>query len=119
MSGYIDKTADVVNTIVPDSSNVWKQVFLKDCILGDNVNIGDFTRAEDFIFENRVGIQRNALIYSSRIGRYSYTGKNFAVWHTDIGAFCSISWNVGIGGDNHDYSPVLLLMRFSIRHIWS
>lgn len=106
MSGYIDKTADVVNTSVPDSSKVWKQVFLKNCVLGENVNIGDFTRAEDSVFENRVGIQRNALIYSSRIGKYSYTGKNFTVWHTDIGAFCSISWNVGIGGDNHDYSRV-------------
>lgn len=106
VSGYIDETAEVVNTGVPDSSKVWKQVFLKDCVLGESVNIGDFTRAEDSIFENRVGIQRNALIYSSRIGKYSYTGKNFTMWHADVGAFCSISWNVGIGGDNHDYNRV-------------
>lgn len=106
MSGFIDKTADVVNTSVPNNSKVWKQAFLKDCIIGEHVNIGDFTRAEDSVFENRVGIQRNALIYSSRIGKYSYTGKNFTMWHADVGAFCSISWNVGIGGDNHDYSRV-------------
>lgn len=103
MSGYIDKTADVINTIVPDSSKVWKQVFLKDCNIGENVNIGDFTRAENTTFETQVSIQRNALIYSSRIGKYSYTGKNFTMWYAGIGAFCSISWNVGIGGANHDY----------------
>lgn len=104
MSGYIDKTADTINTIIPENSKVWKHVMLKDCIVGENVNIGDFTRAENTLFENRVGIQRNALIYSSKIGKYSYTGKNFTMWHANVGAFCSISWNVGIGGANHDYS---------------
>lgn len=92
--------------MVPDSSKVWKQVFLKNCNVGDYVNVGDFTRAEDSIFENHVGLQRNALIYSSKIGKYSYTGKNLTMWNAEIGAFCSISWNVGIGGANHDYRRI-------------
>ena len=33
-------------------------------------------------------------------------GRNFTAWHCKIGKFCSISWNVGIGGANHDYERI-------------
>ena len=103
MSVYIEKTATVINVDASESAKIWKNVYLKDCKLKAQVNIGDFTRAENSIFEDNVSIQRNALIYSSSVGRYSYTGKNLTMWHAEIGSFCSISWNVGIGGANHDY----------------
>lgn len=106
MSGHIDETATVISTEVPESSNVWKSVFLKECKLGKSVNIGDFTRAENSDFKDNVNIQRNSLIYSSSFGRRSYSGKNLTMWYADVGAFCSVSWNVGIGGANHDYSRV-------------
>ncbi|HIQ81017.1 MAG TPA: CatB-related O-acetyltransferase [Candidatus Scatavimonas merdigallinarum] len=44
------------------------------------------------------------MIYSSCIGRYTYTGRNFTAWHCTVGGFCSVSWNVSIGGANHDYT---------------
>lgn len=106
MGGYIDASASAVNVEMADTAKIWKNVTLNNCVLGEYVNIGDFTRAENTIFADRVGIQRNALIYSSTIGRYTYTGKNLTMWHAEIGAFCSISWNVGIGGANHDYRRV-------------
>lgn len=106
MGGYIDASASAVNVEMADTAKIWKNVTLKNCVLGEYVNIGDFTRAENTTFADRVGIQRNALIYSSTIGRYTYTGKNLTMWHAEIGAFCSISWNVGIGGANHDYRRV-------------
>jgi phosphonate metabolim protein, transferase hexapeptide repeat family len=106
MSGYIDNTASVISTTLDDTAKVWKNAFVKNSILGPFVNIGDFSRIEDCKLDSYVGIQRNSLIYSSKIGRHSYTGKNFTMWHTDVGAFCSISWNVGIGGANHDYRKV-------------
>lgn len=106
MGAYIDKTAVVVNVNAAESAKIWKNVYLKNCNLGEHVNIGDFTRAEDSNFNSNVSIQRNSLIYSSSLGRYSYTGKNLTMWHAEIGSFCSISWNVGIGGANHDYKKI-------------
>lgn len=103
---YVDETATVVNTKAADTAKVWKNVFLKNCSLGEKVSIGDFTQAEDSVFEDNVSIQRNAFIYSSSFGIYSYTGKNLTIWHAEVGSFCSISWNVGIGGANHDYRKV-------------
>lgn len=106
MEAYIDETAKVIETETGEDSKIWKNTFVKNCRIGSRVNIGDFTRTEDSAFADNVSIQRNALIYSSSFGKYSYTGKNFTAWHADIGAFCSISWNVGIGGANHDYTRV-------------
>lgn len=104
MAAFIHETANVIDCDLADSSKVWQNVFLKKCQLGCNVNIGDFTRAENSRFDDMVNVQRNSLIYSSEIGKYTYSGKNLTMWHAKVGAFCSISWNVGIGGANHDYS---------------
>ena len=106
MGAYIDDTATVVNVKASDTAGIYKSVYLKDCILDQRVKIGDFTRAEDTHFFDDVSIQRNGLIYSSEIGRRTYTGKNFTMWHAKVGAFTSISWNVSIGGANHDYSRI-------------
>ena len=57
-------------------------------------------------FAENVLIAQANLIDSSAFGRYSYTGRNTIVLHANIGAFCSISWNVSIGGANHDYTRV-------------
>ena len=46
------------------------------------------------------------MIYHSEIGDFSYVGRNFTSWHARIGKFCSISWNVSIGGANHDYNRI-------------
>ncbi len=102
----IDETAKIYNCNLTDSTFLWKNVHAKNCSFGKNVNVGDFTRIFDCTIKNNVDIQRFSLLYSSVIGRYSYTGKNFTVWHANIGSFCSISWNVGIGGANHDYHKV-------------
>lgn len=40
------------------------------------------------------------------IGRYTYIGHNTMISSGSIGAFCSISWNVTIGADEHPLSGV-------------
>lgn len=102
----IDETATVIDVRGPESAAIWKNTFLKNCTLGERVSIGDFTRTEDSVFANDVNVQRNGMIYNSSMGRHSYCGKNFTMWHSQVGAFDSISWNVSIGGANHDYTRV-------------
>ena len=40
------------------------------------------------------------------IGAYTYTGINTHIIHCNIGKYCSISWNVTIGGGQHDYHKI-------------
>lgn len=75
-------------------------------IIGDYSSVGDFSKVVDSNLSEHVRIDRNNHIDSSTLGRYSYTGKNTIILHSTVGAFTSISWNVTIGGANHDYRRV-------------
>lgn len=103
---FVHDTATTDNVSWGDNSKVFKQVVVKNTELGDNSIIGDYGRVENCIFGKHVDIQRYSMIYHSQIGDYTYTGRNFICWHANIGKFCSISWNVSIGGANHDYNRI-------------
>lgn len=106
MNNYIHDSAEVSNIELGEGAKIYKNTFVKNTILGIEVKVGDFSRIENSCFGRNVDIQRFAMIYDSHMGDYSYCGRNFTCWHAKIGKFCSISWNVGIGGANHDYHRI-------------
>lgn len=119
MKPYIDETADVADCELADDAKIWKNVHLRSCKVESHVNIGDFSRIENSIFHEHVDVYRNAMIYNSEMERYTFCSKNFVSWHAQIGAFCSLSWNVSIGGANHDYNrltthPFLYASQFGL-----
>lgn len=103
---FVHETAEVTNVELSDGAKVYKNTFVKNSRLGENVKVGDFARIENSVFGESVDLQRFAMIYDSEMGDYSYVGRNFTCWHAKIGKYCSISWNVGIGGANHDYHRI-------------
>lgn len=102
----IDNSAKIIDSHIGENTSIWKNVFVKNVSTGKNVSIGDFSRIENSQLDDYVNIQRFGMIYNSNFGRYSYTGRNITCWFSEIGKFCSISWNVSIGGANHDYNRV-------------
>lgn len=106
MKAFIHETAEVENNHLGNDVGIYKNTYVKNCSLADRVKIGDFGRVECSRFGKNVDIQRFALIYHSEIRDYSYVGRNFTAWHCNIGKYCSISWNVSIGGANHDYNRI-------------
>ena len=103
-NAFIHESAEVLNSRLGYGAKVYKSAFVKECQLGENVIIGDYTRTENSFYHKNVRIQRNGMIYYSEINNHSYTGRNCTIWHTSIGKFCSLSWNLSIGAANHDYS---------------
>lgn len=103
---FIHDSATVANTNIGKGSKIYKNVYIKGCTLLEDVKIGDFGRIENSIFGRMADIQRHAMIYNCELGDFTYTGRNFTAWHSKIGKFCSISWNVSIGGANHDYNRI-------------
>lgn len=86
------------------SAKLYKDVTIIGSSIDDESSIGDFTKIEKSQIEDFVRIDRNNYIYGSSIGRHTYTGSNTKIIASRIGRFCSISWNVTIGGGNHDYT---------------
>ena len=92
------------NVTGPATAKIYKSTRVEDTVLGEYVTVGDYSRIGGCRLDEHVALQRNNMLYNVTMGRYSYTGKNVTAWHADIGAFCSISWNVSIGGADHDFS---------------
>jgi acetyltransferase-like isoleucine patch superfamily enzyme len=83
---------------------LYQDVTVLNSSLDNNVSIGDFSKVQNSDLENNVCIDRNNHIDGSIIKKFSYTGKNTMIINSEVGAFCSISWNVSLGGADHDYS---------------
>ena len=58
---------------------------------------------------SRVEVGRRNLLLGSSIGDCTYTGSNCVVSNASVGRYCCVSWNVGIGGGNHDYRSACML----------
>lgn len=68
-------------------------------------------------------INRGVKILDSSIGRYTYIGPSSLVLGSEVGAFCSISWNVEIGLANHTLallstSPIFTEVNNGTGHSW-
>lgn len=103
-SFYAAPDAICRNVTGAPTAKIYKSTRVEDTVLGEYVTVGDFSRLGGCRLDEHVALQRNNMLYGVTMGRYSYTGRNTTAWHADIGSFCSISWNVSIGGADHDYS---------------
>lgn len=102
---FIDSQAQVDNIETAEGVKIFN-ARVRNCKLGKDALIRDFSQVEGTTLGRRVDLQRMAMVFNSQIGDYTYTGRNFTCWNAQIGKFCSISWNVGIGGANHDYNRI-------------
>lgn len=91
---------------ISETARMYKECRVVNSTLGEYTTVGDNTRVEYSSLYYRARLDRNNYCYKSNLGKYTYTGMNSVVIAADIGAFCSISWNVSIGGANHDFKRV-------------
>ena len=97
-------TTQVINSQVHKTSKIYEGARVKNSILGEKTVVGNFSRVDNSTLHQFVRIDRNNHIVHSKIERHTYTGINTVIMHAEIASFCSISWNVTIGGANHDYT---------------
>ena len=93
-NAVIDKYSKIENTNVYAFANI-KNSAARNC------SIGDFSLVRNCEFDDFVEIGRRNTVVSAKIGNGTYTGEFCIIKHCRIGKFCSISWNVSIGGANH------------------
>ena len=104
---FIEDSATIDDlTFIGEGTRIFKNAFVKKSTLGELCLIGDSCRVEDSEFGYFTWLYPNGTVYSSQLGDYSYAQKNSSIWHSSIGKFCSISWNVSVGGGDHDFKKV-------------
>ncbi len=67
----------------------------KNVIIANNVELTN-SKIDDF-----AAIRHHASIRNCNIGKYTSVGRYTKIMHTDIGAFCSISWDTTINAIQH------------------
>lgn len=88
---------------ISGKAKIFHGVRVVDSLIGDYCSLGDDSDVGKSTLSAYVQLNKRNLIRSSSIGTGSHTGSNTTVTFAEIGRYCSISWNVSIGGKNHDY----------------
>ena len=96
----------VKNVNGASSCKIYNYSRVSDTILGEYSSIGDFSTVRESKLGERSSIQRNCDIWRLDMDRYSCVGRMSTIQSTKIGAFCALSWNLRIGGDDHDYKMI-------------
>lgn len=95
----------IVNSNISDSAKIYCKK-ITDSEIRNNVTLGD----ESIIYKSKIHdyceINRYNRVDNSSIEKFTYTGHNTTIKKSIIGSFCSISWNVSIGGANHPHKNV-------------
>lgn len=91
---------------ISKTSTLYREANVVHSVLGEYTSVGDFSKVEESKLDDYARIDRYNYIWKSHIGRHSYTGKNTSIIDSSIGNFASISWNVTIGGANHNYNKI-------------
>lgn len=99
---------DKQGSVISQSARVYERVRCVNSRIGDNCCIGDDCDICDSTMEQKSELGRRNLIRNTLLGTGSYTGTNTIIKNAQIGRYCSISWNVSIGGDNHAYQDVAM-----------
>ena len=103
MSGFEKQNE---KALIPASCQVYEGAKIKNSKLRESVVVGEDSYIESCVFGNHVQINRRNLIDHSTLGDYTYTGVNTVIKHALIGKYCSISWNVSVTGNLHDYTTL-------------
>ena len=102
----IDETATVVDCEIDGTAKVYRFANIKKTVMAKDSVIADYCKVENTKIGIKTHIYAHSIIYGSNFGDYSYVQKNASVWYTQIGKYCSLSWNVSIGGGEHDFHRV-------------
>lgn len=112
----ISEDSKITRSVIPESVKIFRACTVCDSRLGAFVSIGDDSVVRDSDFSEGVEIGRRNIIRQATIGRATYTGSNCNISHAIVGSYCAISWDVSIGGADHNYQKLALTPKFRITH---
>lgn len=99
-------TFQQTDSVVPPSATIYQGARVLRSRLGDGCVVGNHSRVDDSALAENVRIDRNNHLAHARLGKHSYTGMGTVILHAELGAFCSVAWNVSVGGADHDVGRV-------------
>ena len=101
------KTGAVIKkSYIGETSAFYKNVKVTGSRAQEGVSVGDNSIIFECVLGQNVNINRNVNAAYSEVGFATYINHNTTLRNARVGKFCSVSWNVSIGGKNHDYNNI-------------
>lgn len=94
------------NSEISERARLFNNIRCINSRISDFCTIGDDCDIDNLVMNEKTELGRRNLIRNVTIGKGTYTGTNTIIKNTDIGKYFCLSWNISIGGGNHDYSHV-------------
>lgn len=102
----IDKTSKIENSVVSENVKVYKNAIIRNSRLERFTFVSDDAKVDGSKLDIYARVGRFNHLYYVKMGKHTYTGQNTVIMKTNIGNFTSISWNVTIGGGEHNYKKL-------------
>ena len=95
-----------INSQISPDAIIYKDALIVNSYVGENCLIGDSTSINGTRLLGSNQLARRSTIHNSVFSYGSYAGQNSYINNTIIGAFTNISWDVSIGGGQHQYRAI-------------
>ncbi len=93
---------------ISKTENFFINKYIKKNDIFWNTNIANGTDLNNVKVQENVSFSKNSSVNNSKIGRYTSIGRYTKITHTEIGAFCSISWDITINAIEHPYNRLTM-----------
>lgn len=103
---FLSDAAKIQHSHFGEGVKVYDRAEVIKSTIGNNSVVGNDAIVQESKIGDCVSINRRNYIYRSSVGNFSYTGIGTMLRSCSIGNFCSLSWNVSIGGGDHEYDHV-------------
>lgn len=94
----------ITDSSIARTAYIYNNVSIRNCSIGDYCSVADDCDLLDVELNDKSELGRRNLVRKSVIGRGTYTGTNVIIKNSQIGNYCSLAWNISIGGRSHDFS---------------
>ena len=99
----LENDALILRSDICSDTRVYRDAKVSNSVIGPDCSIGDQTNVLNSVLEGSNRINRRGQLVNVRMAFASHTNHNTTIRDANIGKFCSISWNVSIGGTDHNY----------------
>lgn len=97
-----------INSYIANDVKVYQDVYIRNSTVARGSLIADRSVLLDAEIGPFVHIDRNSYVQNSVFGFGSYVGKDSVIKFTTVGNYCNLSWQLSIGGSNHNYKAACM-----------
>lgn len=89
------------NNQISESAKIYRDVVIRNSIISSEALLADDSLVINSSIGKNTVIERRCMLFNSVVNDHDSIGFNSVVRNAEIGKYCSIAWNVSIGGTEH------------------